>query len=94
MNYCKECYRANSRRVYERDKTKAIKLMGGRCVRCGYNKCIAAFDFHHPDPAKKEVSLNQFGRKSFDVLLKEISKCILLCANCHREAHYDNTRGN
>ncbi|CAM0013234.1 HNH endonuclease [Vibrio phage D239] len=59
------------------------------CERCGYDKCFAALDFHHVDPSKKEYQVGQFfrSRRSKSVVIKELKKCILLCANCHREEH-------
>ena len=29
------------------------------------------------------------GTKSFDTLKSEVDKCILVCANCHREIHFE-----
>ena len=65
-------------------KLKAVKFKGGKCERCGYSKSIAAMDFHHRDPAKKDFSVGQAVR-SWEVVLREIKKCDLLCANCHAE---------
>jgi len=43
-------------------------------------------DFHHKDPAKKSFSLSVKGLcYSWDIILKEAKKCILLCKNCHAE---------
>ncbi len=38
-------------------KKQAVKLLGGKCSRCGYNKCIEALEFHHEDPRIKEFKL-------------------------------------
>lgn len=38
-------------------KLQAIKLLGGECSICGYNKCIDALEFHHKNPTKKEFKL-------------------------------------
>ena len=59
---------------------------GGCCERCGYNKCIKALEFHHLDPSKKDftISNDHFRLKE---AIEESKKCILLCANCHRELH-------
>jgi hypothetical protein len=59
---------------------------GGRCIVCGYNRCIAALEFHHLVPADKSFSLSHRGvARSLDKARSEASKCALLCANCHAE---------
>lgn len=83
-----ECTSCSSKRERLGKKTKAIEHLGGKCYICGYNKCHQAFDFHHKDPSEKEFELCDFWlRKSWDELIKELNKCILLCSNCHREFH-------
>ena len=44
-------------------------------------------DFHHLDPAFKEEKISNLVVKSKKALLKEIVKCVPLCANCHRTRH-------
>jgi len=56
------------------------------CAICGYNKNAAALDFHHLDPNEKELKIGN--PHAVERLLKEIEKCIVLCANCHREIHH------
>lgn len=69
-------------------KELAIQHLGGKCKVCGYKKCIAALDFHHLDEGKKKFGLSQDGLTRSWIKTKiEFSKCILLCANCHREFH-------
>ncbi len=82
---CNTCY-VNQFRANR--KEKAVKLLGGQCCKCGYNKCIKALQFHHIDPKKKdfEISSNS-STVSWNKFEKEISKCILVCANCHTEIH-------
>ena len=71
-----------------RQKQRAIEYMGGSCCKCGYSKCSYALEFHHTDPTEKEFSLSQTGvTRSWDRLLAELKKCILVCSNCHREIH-------
>lgn len=69
-------------------KKKCVEYKGGKCERCGYDKCIGALDFHHLDPSQKDFGIST-NIKSFDLIKKELDKCILLCANCHREEHYN-----
>ena len=70
-------------------KIKAVLSLGGKCISCGYNKNLAALEFHHIDPSIKEfqVDLRVFSNLSNERLEEEVSKCLLLCANCHRELH-------
>ena len=77
--------------VKPRDTSKRYKKLlvdykGGKCQICGYDKCIQALDFHHIDPNIKSFSISG-GTKSLDKLKQEVDKCILVCANCHREIH-------
>lgn len=41
-----------------RRKIKLIDLKGGECEICGYNKNIAALEFHHLDSSLKEFQLD------------------------------------
>ena len=66
------------------------------CSVCGYDKCFAAIDFHHIDPNTKEISISAAMQhkptpEREAVLKKELEKCIILCANCHREHHFGLT---
>jgi hypothetical protein len=70
-------------------KQKIIIAMGGKCQICNYNKCNEALDLHHIDPVIKEMSFGAMraSPKSWLKISEELKKCILLCANCHREIH-------
>ena len=69
-------------------KEMVIEYKGGKCAICGYKKCIAAFDLHHINGSTKEFGLSQRGlTRSWEKIKAEADKCILLCANCHREEH-------
>ena len=71
-----------------RVKIKLAEYKGGKCEKCGYNKCIDALEFHHKDPKEKDFNIS---RKSwsFERLKKEVEKCILVCSNCHKEIHFE-----
>lgn len=74
---------------YLRQKAQKQKIELG-CSRCGYNKCGEALDWHHPNDNKEynPSSLLSGGNwNSWNLFQKEIEKCVLLCANCHREEH-------
>jgi hypothetical protein len=72
----------------KRIKEMAIAYKGGRCCICGYSKCNSAFDFHHLDEKNKQFGLSVRGlTRSWARTKQELDKCVLVCANCHREVH-------
>jgi hypothetical protein len=67
-------------------KRKAVELLGGKCQRCGYNKCLRALQFHHLDPEQKCFGIGEpSATRIWFRIVEELKKCILLCANCHAE---------
>ena len=63
-----------------------IMLAGGTCQRCGYNKTQYALDFHHINAKTKAHNPSHLiGLGNHENTMRELNKCILLCANCHRE---------
>ncbi len=72
---------------WKQRKLFAVDYKGGKCSKCGYDKCVGALEFHHLDPSEKEAHWQKMRLWSKSRLLKELDKCILLCANCHREIH-------
>ena len=62
------------------------KQKGGKCSRCGYDKCLKALEFHHIDPSKKDFTISNDHFRLKDAI-EESKKCILLCSNCHKEFH-------
>ena len=87
-NHCSKCNIEAVSKRRRKVKELAVEYKGGSCNVCGYNKSIAALEFHHLDPSKKDFSIGQDGiTRSFDKIKMELDKCILVCANCHREEH-------
>lgn len=72
-----------------RTRKKLIKGFDGNCCVCGYNKSTRGLCFHHLDPEKKDFSISNgfMNNKSWDKLIKEVEKCVLVCHNCHQEIH-------
>ena len=70
-------------------KEKAINYKGNCCEKCGYNKCNSALEFHHLDPNKKDFGIGSYSVLSGEKIKLELDKCIMICANCHREIHHD-----
>ena len=90
-HYCYEClpqenYSGSDLR--KQIKRWGLEYKGSKCVLCGYDKCISALDFHHMNPQEKEFELSNRNIKlDWDIIKKELDKCIVVCANCHREIH-------
>lgn len=79
-------------RIHEKKiqlKKELVDYKGGKCQKCGYNKCITALEFHHNN-GNKDTDIAKMIVYMLDiaVLKKEADKCELLCANCHREEHF------
>ncbi len=85
-NECKYCWNEITKQNQLKIKLEMIQYKGGKCSNCGYNKHYSALEFHHIDPNKKEIEPAK--ATSFLRIKDELDKCILLCANCHREVHY------
>ncbi len=80
----------NNLRIRRRkNKEQLVALKGGKCERCGYDKCIGALDFHHVDESQKEFGIAALSNYNIEILKQELTKCILLCSNCHREEHFN-----
>jgi predicted HNH restriction endonuclease len=95
--YDKAYYEKHKKKIYKKKKSRELnykleilKKLGNKCNKCGYNKCIAALDFHHNTGEKEKNIAILLRESSKQKILKEVQKCILLCANCHREVHYKN----
>lgn len=93
-HYCVRCYSAKRKRERRQElKLKAVEYKGGKCSKCGYDQNIHALDFHHLDPKAKELNISRDAlSKPWEQVKKELDKCILLCANCHREVHSFNNQ--
>lgn len=69
-------------------KSNLIKVCGNKCCICGYDKSVSALEFHHIIPENKEYGIASNGTcHNIQKDLNEVKKCILVCANCHREIH-------
>ena len=83
------CLKCRSEAVSERRrrlKRILVDEAGGACQICGYDRCIAALEFHHVDPSEKCFSLSHRGvARSLTKARAEARKCVLLCASCHVE---------
>lgn len=96
--YCYECSgestrmdiesRKHQKTILRRSmKKQAIKILGGKCSVCGYDKCIDALEFHHKNPKEKDFKIGSGNTMSWKEYKNEAEKCVLLCSNCHKEIH-------
>ena len=96
--YCYECSgestridnetRKHQKTILRRSmKKQAIKMLGGKCSICGYNRCVDALEFHHKDPKEKDFKIGSGNTMSWRDYKKEALKCILVYSNCHKEIH-------
>ena len=90
------CGKCASRWVIDsrvKKKVELVKMFGGKCKICGYNKYIGSLDFHHINPATKKFALSVKGLcYAWKDILKEAKKCALLCKNCHMEVENGATK--
>lgn len=77
----------NSEKYKARNKTYVDNLKERGCSKCEEVE-LCTLDFHHLDEDTKVANISKLvHRGSFDKLLRELNKCVLLCANCHRKVH-------
>lgn len=66
-----------------------VKFIKGnfKCINCP-ESCPCCLDFHHLDPTLKDRDVSEcLHNGSMKKLLDEVSKCVVLCSNCHRKIH-------
>jgi len=89
-------YYNNKQYYFDKNKRKKKKIKDWLenykkdkvCIRCGESR-FYCLDFHHRIKEEKEYCVTDayvFGTWRF--IKKEIDKCDILCANCHRELHW------
>lgn len=77
----------NVKKHRDKRRTQLLTICGNKCNLCGYDKCLSALEFHHIDPSTKKYTLAKGNCHSIIDDVEEAKKCILVCANCHREIH-------
>lgn len=74
---------AIAREAERREAVAQIKLEAG-CVDCGYRAHAAALDFDHLPGFEKRKGIADLMDHAWEIILAEITKCEVRCANCHR----------
>ena len=88
--YCKKCSNLYHQNRVKDVKIKMINYKGGKCEDCNLkleNSHYSVYDFHHLDPLEKDSNFGKIKYQKWNTIEKEIDKCKLLCANCHRLEH-------
>lgn len=74
-------------------KMQAVEYKGGKCLRCGYDKCLRALGFHHRNRSDKTFGFGVKSNIAWEAIRIELEKCDLLCANCHMEVEEELASG-
>ena len=86
-NKALQSYPAQKHRGLTR-KLMLVKARGSSCSICGYDKNLAALIFHHTTQDKQfKLDMRSLSNRTFEAVLAESKKCILICHNCHAELH-------
>ena len=86
---CKKCRDRYNKHAMKSNKIQSVNYLGGKCMCCGFDKGISAFDFHHVDPSQKDSNFAHHSYWSWERTKNELDKCLLLCSNCHRMLHHN-----
>lgn len=87
---CKDCHNGYVKIKYQERQQSVENLKSNlHCEKCGDSRGYL-LDFHHLDPQEKDKAISRLisSNASNETIQNEIKKCIVLCANCHREFHY------
>lgn len=58
-----------------------------QCLICS-EKETCCLDLHHVNPSEKERNVSDVLKFwSWERLMSEIEKCVVVCSNCHRKIH-------
>jgi hypothetical protein len=85
---CKSCTSARNKAMRKEREIILWDMCEKKCGDCGLeHQTPSFFDFHHNDPSTKTREVKQIICGSWQTLMKEFNKCVMLCPNCHRERH-------
>lgn len=93
---CKFCHN-NYMKIKYQEKREIVQELKAQCscAKCGDQRGYL-LEYHHSDPTQKENGIARMVSNNYqlDKVYDEIEKCVVLCANCHREFHYLHNRDN
>jgi len=88
---CKQCFNKYCSERWIQKKIDAIVYKGGSCMDCQTeypNAPYVVFDFHHLNPDEKDFDWSKMRLRSWNKIVNELDKCVLVCSNCHRIRHH------
>jgi predicted HNH restriction endonuclease len=95
---CKKCQTENEQNNNQLAKDW-LNTLKTKCHVCDESRSWV-LDFHHLDPSKKTMTISQYassGTAGIETkkkrILEELQHCIIVCANCHRDIHYQEQTG-
>ena len=69
-------------------KAEIVEKFGNKCLDCQQSYPLCVYQFHHLDPKQKDVNPSYAMINTPTKMWEELSKCVMLCANCHMIRHY------
>jgi hypothetical protein len=86
---CFKCKHKSKRLAY---RISSANYKNNKCEMCGLERNtiedLEMFDFHHTDRSNKSFELgDKIEDRKWEDIKKELDKCMMLCANCHRKQH-------
>lgn len=90
-----EYYRERNRIVRKR-KTDWLRSLkeNAVCLECGKKYPHYVLEFAHRNPEDKADSVTRMSSLGWKRIKEEVSKCDILCANCHLERDYRSSNGS
>ncbi len=79
--------RLSDARLRAENRSKFLALKGLPCERCGNSHPHWVMDFHHTEARYRHGLSALMGR--WNLLVRELEKCELLCANCHKHREWE-----
>jgi hypothetical protein len=87
---CNDKDKLRRNKYIQETKKRCMEYLGGKCSVCGLKTdFLSVYDFHHKNPEEKESCIRELLNYSWEKIEKELIKCILVCANCHRIIHFE-----
>lgn len=87
-NYDNNKLKFQERRTkFKTERQKFLDSFKKKCYLCDetFNRCL---EFHHLNKDEKQFNISTMKELSLNLIIDELKKCIVLCANCHRKVHY------